>query len=99
MLDYKHPSYVLGANSNPLSKKSKEIMNGKELIDYLREHDEYNFDNIEQIFPAYEMVSVSSEQDPVVKLVPTWCIKINGTVQPVSKEDAAVKEGAKNGVE
>ena len=99
ILDYKHPNYVLGANSNPLSKKSKEIMNGKELIEYLKEHDEYNFDSIEQIFPAYEMVSVSEEQDPVVKLVPTWCIKINGTVQPVSKANEAVKEGEANGVE
>lgn len=74
-------------------------MNGKELIEYLKEHDEYNFDSIEQIFPAYEMVSVSEEQDPVVKLVPTWCIKINGTVQPVSKANEAVKEGEANGVE
>lgn len=99
ILDYKHPNYVLGANSNPLSKKSKEIMNGKELIEYLKGHDEYNFDSIEQIFPAYEMVSVSEEQDPVVKLVPTWCIKINGTVQPVSKKNEAVKEDEANGVE
>ncbi|OJT70574.1 YycH family regulatory protein [Bacillus licheniformis] len=99
ILDYKHPTYVLGANANPVSKKDKEIMNGEELIQFLQDNEEYDFDKIEQIFPAYEMVSVSEEQDPLVKLVPTWCIKINGTVKPVSKKDSAVKEGIENGVE
>ena len=99
ILDYKHPTYVLGANANPVSKKDKEIMSGEELIQFLQDNEEYDFDKIEQIFPAYEMVSVSEEQDPLVKLVPTWCIKINGTVKPVSKKDSAVKEGIENGVE
>jgi regulatory protein YycH of two-component signal transduction system YycFG len=98
-LDYKHPTYVLGANANPVSKKDKEIMSGEELIQFLQDNEEYDFDKIEQIFPAYEMVSVSEEQDPLVKLVPTWCIKINGTIKPVSKKDSAVKEGIESGVE
>ncbi|AJO20749.1 two-component system activity regulator YycH [Bacillus paralicheniformis] len=99
ILDYKHPTYVLGANANPVSKKDKEIMSGEELIQFLQDNEEYDFDKIEQIFPAYEMVSVSEEQDPLVKLVPTWCIKINGTIKPVSKKDSAVKEGIESGVE
>ncbi|MCI4127756.1 YycH family regulatory protein [Bacillus haynesii] len=99
ILDYKHPTYVLGANANPVSKTDKEIMSGEELIQFLQENEEYDFEKIEQIFPAYEMVSVSEEQDPLVKLVPTWCIKINGTIKPVSKKDSAVKEGIENGVE
>ncbi|MDI5787667.1 two-component system activity regulator YycH [Bacillus licheniformis] len=83
----------LGRKRKSGQQKDKEIMSGEELIQFLQDNEEYDFDKIEQIFPAYEMVSVSEEQDPLVKLVPTWCIKINGTVKPVSKKDSAVKEG------
>ncbi|NPC94759.1 hypothetical protein HOO54_21660 [Bacillus sp. WMMC1349] len=100
ILDYKHPTYVLGANASPLSKKNKEIMNGQKLMDYLNKHrKEYNRDQIEQIFPAYEMVAVSDGQDPLVKLIPTWCIKINGTLKLLPNGDTMIKEGVASGLE
>ncbi|MCI3987402.1 YycH family regulatory protein, partial [Bacillus vallismortis] len=58
----------------------------------------YNTDKIDQIFLAYQLVSTSSYNDPLVELEPVWAMKLNGKIVPITK-DLLKKEGANSGVE
>jgi regulatory protein YycH of two-component signal transduction system YycFG len=73
-------------------------MSGSEVRALLSKQTAYDTDKIDQIFPAYQLVSTSTNDDPLVELEPVWAMKINGKMVPITKE-LLKKEGADNGVE
>ncbi|MBD4756537.1 hypothetical protein GUG22_07360, partial [Xanthomonas citri pv. citri] len=46
----------------------------------------------------YQLVSTSTNDDPLVELEPVWAMKVNGKIVPITK-DLLRKEGANSGVE
>ncbi|QJC98399.1 Two-component system regulatory protein WalH, regulator of WalRK [Bacillus mojavensis] len=96
ILSYKRPNYSLG--TNPIKTSETELMSGSEVRALLSKQTAYDTDKIDQIFPAYQLVSTSTNDDPLVELEPVWAMKINGKMVPITKE-LLTKEGADNGVE
>ena len=96
ILSYKRPNYSLG--TNPIKTSETQLMSGREVRALLSKQTAYDTDKIDQIFPAYQMISTSTNDDPLVELEPVWAMKINGKMVPITKE-LLTKEGADNGVE
>lgn len=73
-------------------------MSGSEVRMLLSKQTAYDTDKIDQIFLAYQLVSTSTNDDPLVELEPVWAMKVNGKIVPITK-DLLRKEGANSGVE
>ncbi len=90
ILSYKRPNYILG--TNPIKTGTADLMSGSEVKNLLEKQQVYDIDDIDQIFPAYQLVAASSNDEPIVELKPVWGMKINGKTVPITK-DLLTKEG------
>lgn len=68
ILSYKRPNYSLG--TNPIKTSETELMSGSEVKMLLSKQTAYDTDKIDQIFLAYQLVSTSTNDDPLVELEP-----------------------------
>lgn len=79
---YERPSYQL---KDFWSGEDKVLFSGREVVDFIKNHEKFDVMNIKNVFLAYELAK--SSNNDIVKLNPIWCVQMkDGSIEKIPDE-------------